>query len=95
MAAAFAAIRGSFAGSRWASPMTEERSAVTTETPARSRIFSLNRTVLNAAGRAPRAPSRARRRPRTTRHTAANHSRSARNSGAARPTVCRRVSEKA
>src|SRR6266700_3314187 len=59
-------------------PRITERSMVSMEMPLASRIFSLYRTVLNAAGRAPIAPMRNRRKPFTTRHTPRNHSRSRR-----------------
>ena len=61
--------------------------------PLASRIFSLYRTVLKAAGRAPMAPTRALRSPFTTRQTAVNHSRSLRNSSESGASVCSVVSE--
>jgi len=62
-------------------PKTSERSMVLTEIPEASRSFSLYRVVLKAFGRAPTAPIRTRERPRTTRQTARNCSRSRRNRG--------------
>jgi hypothetical protein len=61
--------------------------------PDASSSFSLNRTVLNAAGRAPIAPIRRRPSPFTTRHTPRNQSRSRANSGDDGVSVCRLVSE--
>ena len=58
--------------------------------PDRSNSFSLNRTVLNAAGRAPMAPMRAPFRLLTTRQVAANRRRSARKQGLSGATVWRR-----
>jgi len=55
--------------------------------------FSLYRTVLKAAGRAPIAPIRKLRKPFTTRHTAANHCRSFVNSGESGASVCSDVME--
>ena len=74
-------------------PNTSLRSNVSTEIPLASRSFSLYRTVLNAVGRAPIAPIRKFRSPRTTRHTPANHSKSFANSGESGVSVCRVVSE--
>ncbi len=60
--------------------------------PLRSSSFSLYRTVLNAAGRAPSAPNRALRRPATTRHVAMKSFRSSANSALVGSTVWLRVS---
>ena len=60
--------------------------------PLRSSSFSLYRTVLNAAGRAPSAPKRALRRPATTRHVAMKSCRSSANSAPVGSTVWLRVS---
>ena len=61
--------------------------------PCDSKIFSLYRTVLKAAGRAPIDPTLRFRNPFTTRHTAANHWRSLANSGESGLSVCRVVME--
>ena len=50
--------------------------------------FSLKRTVLKIAGRAPTAPMRAFLKPRTTRHTPRNFARSAWNFGSLGRIVC-------
>ncbi len=76
MAASFCFTSGSASGTRATQPSTSERSTVSTVIPDRSRSFSLNRTVLKAAGRAPIAPIRACRSARTTRQVAANRRRS-------------------
>ena len=62
-------------------PTISDRSIGSTEMPAASSSFSLKRTVLNAAGRAPIAPMRRPRSPFTTRQTPRNQSRSRANSG--------------
>src|SRR6266568_2948850 len=72
---------------------TSERSRVSTEMPACSISFSLKRTVLNAAGRAPRTPTRAFLSPLTIRQVAAKASRSARKESDFGATVCWEVSE--
>gem|GEM_PF-4337005 len=76
---------------RLAQPRTSLRSSVSTAIPARSRSFSLYRTVLKAVGRAPIAPMRVVRRPRTTRQIARKRARSARNSAESGATVWREV----
>ena len=74
-------------------PTISERSIGSTEIPDASSSFSLNLTVLNAAGRAPIAPIRRRRSPFTTRQTPRNQSRSRANSGEDGDSVWRVVSE--
>ena len=59
-------------------PNTSDRSMVLTLIPAPCSSFSLYRVVLNAFGRAPTAPMRARLNPRTTRHTPRNAAMSSR-----------------
>ena len=79
--------------SRPARPKISERSTVSTEMPARSKSFSLKRTVMKFAGRAPIRPTRASRSPRVTRHVLTNLRRSARKLALFGSTVCRAVSE--
>src|SRR5579884_1949522 len=74
------------------SPSTSDKSTVSTVIPARSSSFSLNRTVLNAAGRAPITPTRSPFKPFTTRHVAANILKSSLNPSDPGHTVCSRVS---
>ena len=75
-------------------PNTSERSRVSTLMPACSSSFSLKRTVVKLAGRAPMRPIRARRSPRTTRQVAAKSLRSAWKEGRSGSDVCCVVSEK-
>ena len=66
---------------------------ISTLIPARSKSFSLKRTVLKAAGRAPLIPSRACFSPLTTRQVATKLRRSLRKLSLSRSTVCSVVSE--
>ena len=93
MPASFAWTFASSSLSRPMRPRTSERSRVSTEMPACSISFSLKRTVLNAAGRAPRTPTRAFLSPLTIRQVAAKASRSARKESDLGATVCWEVSE--
>ncbi len=74
-------------------PKISERSIGSTVMPLFSSSFSLYRTVLNAAGRAPIAPMRMCFKPFTTRHTPANHWASLLNWGESGASVWSVVSE--